>query len=119
MKRRFKFEKELDGWFVDLPEWEGSKADLQMVMGADTFLDLLCEGEWVVWMTLSDEPFNGCNTLELMHYGCSEPTTNDEELGAWYKLNSYRGIEFDLEMWLCEVTRFVFGSLPNKIYFAC
>jgi hypothetical protein len=117
MKRRFKFEKELDGWFVDLPEWEGSKADLQMVMGADTFLEILCEGEWNVWLTLSTEPFDGCNTLELLHYGI-EPSEVDVEEGAWYKLTSYRGIEFDLDMWLCEVTRFVFGNLPQKIYFA-
>jgi|688.fasta_scaffold2199604_1 hypothetical protein len=119
MKRRFKFEKELDGWFVDLPEWEGSKADLAMVMGADTFLDLICEGEWYVWITLSTEPFNGCNVLDLTHYGTDEVSQVDIEQGAWYKLNSYRGIEFDLDMWLCEVTRFVFGHLPKKIYFAC
>ena len=118
MKRRFKFEKDIDGWFVDLPEWEGSKADLQMVMGADTFLDILCEGEWTVWLTLSNTPFDGCNVLSLTHYGTVEPSKVDIEEGAWYKMESYRGIEFELDMWLCEVTRFVFGYLPEKIYFA-
>lgn len=118
MKHRFKFDKELDGWFVDLPEWEGSKADLQMVMGADTFLDLVCEGEWYVWMNMSTEYYEGSNVLELIHYGI-EPSEDDVEMGAWYKLKSYRGIEFDLDMWLCEVTRFVFGHLPKKIYFSC
>lgn len=117
MKRRFKFEKEMNDWFVVLPEWEGSKADLQMVMGADTFLDILCEGEWHVWLTLSTEPFENSNTLELIHYGV-EPSEEDLEQGAWYKMKSYRGIEFDLDMWLCEVTRFVFGHLPRTIYFA-
>ena len=117
MKRRFKFEKDIDGWFVDLPEWEGSRADLQMVMGADTFLDILCEGEWNVWVTLSTIPFEHCNVLELTGYGI-EPGKDDTEEGAWYKMESYRGIEFELDMWLCEVTRFVFGHLPEKIYFA-
>jgi hypothetical protein len=76
MKRRFKFEKELDGWYVDLPEWEGSKADLQMVMGADTFLDILCQGEWIVWLTLSDEPIEGFDKLEMKGYGI-EPGPTD------------------------------------------
>lgn len=118
MRRRFKFEKEMEGWFVDLPEWEGSKADLQMVMGADTFLDILCEGEWVVWLTLSDEPFEGAEILELRSFGI-EPSYEDTEQGAWYKLQTYRGIEFNMDMWLCEVTRFVFGHLPNTIYYKC
>ena len=118
MRRRFKFEKETDGWFVDLPEWEGSKADLQMVMGADTFLDILCEGEWVVWLTLANEPFEGAEILELKSFGI-EPSYEDNEQGAWYKLQTYRGIEFNLDMWLCEVTRFVFGHLPTTIYYKC
>jgi len=117
MIRRFKFEKEGLDWFIDLPEWEGSKADLQMVMGADSFLEILCEGGWYVWITLSDTPFEGANVLERIGFGSAPVSDHDVEDGAWYKLESYRGIEFDLEMWLCEVTRFVFGNLPEKIYF--
>ena len=42
MTRKFKFYKEEDNrWFVDLPEWEGDKEDLEMVMGADILLEIL------------------------------------------------------------------------------
>jgi len=37
--------------------------------------------------------------------------------GAWYKLENYLGIDFRLQMWLCDVTKFVFGDFPRKIYF--
>jgi len=37
ISRKLKFYKEADErWYVELPEWEGSKADLEMVAGADT-----------------------------------------------------------------------------------
>ena len=42
MIRRFKFYKEDTGkWFVELPEWEGERDDLEMVMGADILLEIL------------------------------------------------------------------------------
>lgn len=38
------FEKWEDGrWFVVLPEYDGDQEDLEMVDGADTFLDYLTE----------------------------------------------------------------------------
>jgi hypothetical protein len=114
MKRRIKFTKDLDGWFAVIPEWEGSRADLQMVMGADAFLDILCQGEWDVWITLSDEsmdsPESKADELHLLREG-------EDEGGGYYVLKSYRGIEFNLEMWLCDVTKFVFGKMPKTIYF--
>jgi hypothetical protein len=30
-----------DRWYIDLPEWKGSIADLEMIEGADTMLDKL------------------------------------------------------------------------------
>ena len=115
MTRRLKFNKEFDGWFVELPEWSGSKADLQMVCGADTFLDILCDGEWYVWLTLSDEPFTGANELKLTGIGMLDGEFVDS--GATYTLENYMGIPFSLDMWLCDVTLFVFGKFPETIYF--
>lgn len=31
-------------------------------------------------------------------------------------LESYKGIQINLEMWLCDVTKFVFGDFPKSIY---
>ena len=118
MTRRFKFYKESTGnWYVDIPEWEGTKGDLQMVSGADTFLEILAEGECEVYVVLSDEYFEGSDNLEIKELGRLEGWELGE--GAWYKLISYRGIPyFDLDMWLCDVTKFVFGDFPKIIYFS-
>ncbi len=116
MKRRLKFDKEQTDWFVDLPEWEGSRADLQMVLNADTWLDILCDGEWHVWMVISDQPFQGAEKLIRTSLGC---TLIDEpfESGATYKIESYMGISYEFHMWLCDVTKFVFGGFPEVIYY--
>ena len=111
MMRNFKFYKEETGrWYVDLPEWEGEKAELEMVSGADTFLEILSQGEQTVNVVLSTVPFDGSDVLEIQR--------EDEIIGGgWYRLLEYMNIPYKLEMWLCEVTRFVFGELPKKIYF--
>jgi hypothetical protein len=38
-------------WFVDLPESNFSKMELEMVAGADTFCDVLAQGESEVYIT--------------------------------------------------------------------
>ena len=115
MIRRLKFNKEIDGWYVHLPEWEGSHADLQMVCGADTWLDILCQGEWYVWLMISDEPFTGANELRLTGVGMLGDEFVDS--GATYTLTNYMGIPYQLDMWLCDVTLFVFGKFPETIYY--
>lgn len=116
--RRFRFYKEVTGeWYVDLPEWEGAKEELQMVSGADTFLDILSEGEAEVFVVLSKYHFEDSSFLEMKSLGRLEGWEIGS--GAWYKLISYRGITFpDLDIWLCDVTKFVFGDFPKRIYFS-
>jgi hypothetical protein len=111
MRRRLKFEKEMTDWFVDLPEWEGPRADLQMVAGADTWLDLLCQGEWDVWMTISNEKFDGAEKLIMIEEADAEVG------GAYYIAETYQSLEYNLKMWLCDVTKFVFGDFPPVIYY--
>ncbi len=116
MRRTFKFYKtEVGRWYVDLPEWEGSIDELEMVAGADLFLELLSQGEETVFLTLSTVPFEGSEILEMKYLGTLEGW--EMGTGAWYKLVSYMGLEYKLDMWLCDVTKFVFGSFPENIYF--
>ena len=116
MRRTFKFYKtEVGRWYVDLPEWEGSIDELEMVAGADLFLELLSQGEETVFLTLSTVPFEGSEILEMKYLGTLEGW--EMGAGAWYKLVSYMGLEYKLDMWLCDVTKFVFGSFPENIYF--
>lgn len=112
----YKFYKNELGWFVDLPDWKGEVWELQMVRGADTFLDILAQGENEIYVTLSKYPFDGSDTL---HYECQGLLEGPEiGEGAWYFLNEYKGIPYNLRMWLCDVTKFVFNEFPMKIYFS-
>lgn len=107
-----KFYKESDNrWYADLPEWEGPKAALEMVCGADTMLDILAQGEGNTILDMSVEPINGYEMLIFLH------ETPDLDEGAYYHMESYMGLEFNLDVWLCDVTKFVFGEFPKIIYF--
>lgn len=110
--KSLEFEKdEIGEWYVVLPEWEGDKADLQMVCGADTFLDILAQGEDRVTSTVSDAPFNE------MRFTIQKKQDTPEIGGALYTLTST--YEQDMEMWLCDVTRFIFnGEMPKTIFFS-
>jgi hypothetical protein len=113
--KSYRFYKDEYGWFVDIPEWEGDVWDLQMVSGADTFCDIMAQGENEIYVTLSTEPFDDCEVLEFEQYGRLEAWELGE--GAWYVLRVYKNQFYDLRMWLCNVTKFVLGELPNRIYF--
>jgi len=82
-----------------------------MVVGADTMLDFLGQGDSVVELSLSETPFDGADELKL-----TQDLTGDIG-GGVYLLESYLGEALNQEMWLCEVTEFVFGKLPLLIYF--
>lgn len=107
----FRFYKESTGeWYVDLPEYPGPKADLQMVAGADTFLDKLAGKSNIVSLTVSEEPFEGSEQLKLIkEYG-------SDIGGGDYILETYQGEEINHLMWLCAVIRHVFGRMPEVIY---
>lgn len=108
---QFNFEKEEDGkWYIVLPEWTGSKADLEMVCGADYMLDLLSNNTNSVSLDLSEEE---CEHDFILDF------TKEEGGGGWYNLVNFNHdtSEINNEIWLCMVTRFVFnGFLPNRIY---
>ena len=107
----YKFVKESGRWYIDLPDWPGVKADLEMVEGADIMLDYVGEGSSVVDLMLAEQPFEGSATLKLIedyaeHVG-----------GGIYFLEEYDGKTLNQQMWLCDVTKYVFGGLPEFIYF--
>ncbi|MEJ6979684.1 DUF6717 family protein [Pedobacter sp. P351] len=82
----YRFYKENTGeWYVDLPDYPGPKADLQMVAGADTFLDKLGGKSNIVSLTVSEEPFGGSEHLKLLK------ECTGEEGGGDYILETYQG----------------------------
>lgn len=101
------------GWFIDLPafiEQGGSIGDLQMVDGADKMLDLMAGQDSTVSVWVAREPFEGSDSLVLTEK--CDPYIG----GAYYLMKSYLGQEINRTMWLCQVTEFVFGDLPDRIY---
>jgi len=94
-------------WYIDLPEWDGDQRDLQMVEGADTLLDMLSLGTNDIIVYLDDKPFDGASVLIKK---------DEDREGAYYHVDSINSKTYNMDIWLCEVTLFVFNSLPDKIY---
>lgn len=108
--KNYRFYKEEDGkWYIDLPEWTGSKAELEMVMGADTLLDIISQGEDSMNVSFSEKSFEG------YEYTLTKIREEEEIIGgAWYKTEARNLTSF--ECWLCGVTHFVYGYYPEKLY---
>lgn len=112
MKRVFRFYKsEEERWYVDLPEWKKSTADLEMVEGADTMLDKVSGEKNECFLEMSDEPIAGADVLTLV-----TDRTHCVGGGADYLMETYKGEHFHQKLWLCAVTETVFGNLPEVIY---
>lgn len=105
------FEKTPEGrWFVVLPEWTGPKEDLEMVMGADMMLDIYAQGEGRVSLSASETEILEYDVLKLTEI-CSSLTG-----GAYYKVGKINNTDYDFKIWLCDVTKFVFGDFPENLY---
>ena len=100
-------------WYIDLPEFleqGGSVGDLQMVDGADTMLDLMVGDAGLVTLHISTHPFAGADVVELIEK--CDPYIG----GGNYIMRAYEGNKVNRQMWLCQVTAFVFGDIPEKIF---
>lgn len=96
-------------WYADIPEWTGSKEELMMVAGADTMLDVLSNRGIEIDLDISKKNFPGAMSLELLRVGQNEG-------GGYYRMMR-NGHEIMPELWLCDVTKFVFnGPMPEVIY---
>jgi hypothetical protein len=110
--KSYKFYKESNRWFIYLPEWKGNKEDLEMVEGADTMLDIISQGESPITLFLSIQ--NDCYAYPTVLEKLEE--CDSIKGGAYYLMKEYNGIEYNLKLWLCDVTLFVFNEFPEKIY---
>ena len=121
------FYKENGLWYADLPEFLnqglGTKADLLMVDGADTFLDTLSQNGNEVTVELSIQPFKNHDIhLEKVEIGLNKALLNrvghaPVDYGAYYNVVKYENKPFQHRLWLCPVAEFVFrGEYPQNIY---
>lgn len=100
------FNKEADNcWYVDIP-YPFSHANLQMVAGADRFLETLARGGRRVTVEFCDHSFDG-----FEHEWHAVP--GHESFGCTYDVTSplYSGTA-----WLCPITIYVLGHFPKDIY---
>jgi hypothetical protein len=110
MQRTLRFEKDANGWFVVLPEWEGDKWELQMVAGADIMLDVLSEDTSEVSLQINTKKKKSKGDyLELIEFN-----PNNTSQGATYNyMSDGKAVR---TVWLCHVAHFVFDEFPKTIY---
>lgn len=97
-------------WFADLPayiEAGGTEEDCEMVSGADTWLDMLSNYQDSVTVSISDK--SPLNEFLVLY--------NKDEFGGTYIAHSYKENDVNHVLWLCNVTLFIFGQFPDKIYY--
>jgi hypothetical protein len=109
----YKFIKTGQEWYIDLPEFieqGGSIGDLQMVDGADKLLDMMAENKDSIILYIDKNYFEGADLLTLTEK-CDAYIG-----GGYYNMKKYEGQEINRNMWLCQVTEFVFGDIPLQIF---
>lgn len=113
MEKKLNFIKLAGKWFVHLPNYPGHYSDLEMVLGADVMCDLIdTHDTGNIAVTASDEPFDSIfSTRGYILDFVNSTTSNGEQDGANYRLREYK-----LDVWLCNVTKYVFGEFPATIY---
>ena len=113
MEKKLTFVKLAGKWFVHLPDYPGHYSELEMVLGADVMCDMIDTFETgSIAVTVSDKPFDSTfSTREYILDFVNSTTSNEEQDGANYRMR-----EFKLDVWLCNVTKYVFGEFPATIY---
>jgi hypothetical protein len=127
--RTMSFYKESGCCYADIPEFLeqglGTKANLLMVDGSDSFLDYLSGNGHSVNIKIDIQPFEnhvfelikikvGLN-IELLNRIGHAPV----EYGAYYNVISLHNLNFHHVLWLCPVAEYVFkGAYPQHLFIA-
>lgn len=92
-------------WYAQLPDYIGNVENLEMVSGADTMCEKLdTDEDGLVQLIVSDSFIKEANyTIKKINL-----TGN---FGA-----NYYCPELDMNLWLCNVTKYVFGDFPEIVY---
>jgi len=111
MTQKIKFYKEKGGkWYLDLPGSETGKENPEVIMGLDSLLNTLSQGEDTIYFQLGEDKFPGSNSLIFV-------SMESNPLGGWYVLPSYGDKELNLKLFLGEGIKSIFGHFPETIWF--
>lgn len=107
-ERVFRFYKQHDGtWYVDLPEWKLPRRHLRMVDGADDFLESFRPANAnQVYLKVSLKEFQDALSIQKLE---DDPYGD----GATYWYDTPQGPE---TMWLCHVTDWYYGYMPDRFF---
>jgi hypothetical protein len=81
-----------------------------LLEGSEAILNLLAGNGTSVTVTLDTEPFENSDVLELMQL--CQPFLE----GGYYYMHQYAGQNVDFKIWLCDVPKYAFGTIPDRIY---
>lgn len=88
----------------------GSKGDLEMVDGADTMLAIMAAEQASITLMFDDKAFEGADKVILLEK--CDPYIG----GGNYTMPQWEGKAVNQRLWLCAVTEFVFGYIPEVIF---
>lgn len=113
--KKLKFIKEDNKWYIDLPleleEGLFTKADLQMVAGADDLLEHISGGHSCVELSCSEEFIPNWDWCIIQ----KEPIVN-KYAGCTYTSTDRNG-DFSTQLWLCPVTLHLFNDeYPQQLF---
>lgn len=100
-----------DRWYIDMP-WDGNRANLEMVAGADdmlTYLDTEKKHKVVLHVVPSETQLTVENHTELRQI---DKSTFGE---SHYDATDYEGLRVS-KIWICPVTLCVLGCYPKYLY---
>ena len=107
--KTYTFNKDVNNkWHIDLPSWKGSMQGLEIVAGADDLLTIMANKKNKLSLTLDTKEFKNAFELSLQK--------TESKGGAWYFVKSIGIQDVNKEIWLSDITQFIFGNYPQHIF---
>lgn len=111
MKKELRFYKEADKWYLDFPgflEAGGDKSSLEMILGADSFLNMVANNESEVNIMVDAKNSNLPKKKDnsKFYFTMSSNTVED---GKFYTSSDNH------VMWLCPIMLLIFDSYPKLL----
>lgn len=114
---KLKFVKENNRWYIDLPEWTGDHEDLEMVAGADKLCEQLSKNGKTLIIDINSSDTYSVNVEEINLIKKSEDcgATYEVQDNTWVINPDFENTVDVEEIWICPVTKYVFGEYPKYI----
>jgi hypothetical protein len=107
------FKKENGIWYINLNVGEGDiMQKIPLRKGADAGLDIMANGGSLIRISYDTKEFEGAALLELV-----KPRPREDGGGGYYFLKIYKDTEVNLDLVLNHTIEYVFGKVPEKIWF--